>query len=216
MAYTGFSTLLPNYGGGGAPASPMMGTTPRLPSFGNSPTPTMTGFSPSPLPSGTVSANSQGTGFGRIGPDLSYADPNRLGQLQSAFQGISYNLAGSGYVFNNPNHYIGGIPQGNYSDPIANQAASQYYNYLGSLPTRSYGSAALEKLYQNSGQKPAQGPSFNSVLQGLSSPPGFPNYLPRNQGGWTGPFGVPAGTGGGFNSNSYSSSYTPVNAARGY
>lgn len=151
-----FSYMLPNFYGNAA-------------STVNTPTPP-----PSTSGSGNVTARSTGTtGMGGLAPDMSLADPS----IVSAFNnlGLVYSASSGGYLSgpqaHNANSYynkFGG------SDPSANRAAANYYNYLGSLPTRSYGSMALEKLYQQTGQQAPRGPSFNSILQG----------------GWTGPYSM--------------------------
>ncbi len=165
----------------------------------SSSTPTAT--TPTGMGTGNVSAVSRGTGFGSIGPDLSYADPATLARLQKGMEGLIYrgiSQPGGGYRYGDTfqpgtqilqQHYIGQPPA---TDPNANRAAAAYYNYLGTLPTRNYGTLALQRLYQSTGTRPAPGATYNSMLQGISSqlPQQYQQYLPMNQGGWTGPYGI--------------------------
>ncbi len=142
------SYLLPNYGTGGL----------------NSDSPSASNFTPSGLPSNNASAVSRGTGFGTIGPDLSYANPQTLARLQRAMSGSTYSFPAGGYVPSNAVNFTGSYYNMKVGVPNSwNQPALQYYNYLGSLPTRNYGTLALQRLYQSTGTRPAQGPSFNQI-----------------------------------------------------
>ncbi len=174
MAYNSY--LLPNFGGG----SPY--SNPPLRGFGGGSPATSPPMMTMGTGTGNVSARSVGTGFGTTGPDLSYADPNTLARLQGPMSHLAYNLQGGGYVNTDLGHYIGGIPyQG--SDPASNRAAGAYYNYLGTLPTRTYGSLALERLYQSGGAQPNSGPSLNSMFgRPYQGPYGFdPNSTVGSQ-----------------------------------
>jgi hypothetical protein len=99
---------------------------------------------------------------------------------------LTYNIGGGGYRFNDAN-YKGNLPA-NFVDPNANQfAANLYGNTIGNLPTRNYGSLALERLYQSSGQRPTQLPSYNQRFQsagisgGYQGPFAFNGYDPFAQ-----------------------------------
>lgn len=167
-----------------------------LPNFyGNALSTATTPAPPSTSGSGNVTATSTGTtGIGGLAPDMSLADPS----IVSAFNnlGLVYSASAGGYIpgaqASNANSYYNKFGRGGGGDPMSNLAASNYYNYLGSLPTRSYGSMALAKLYQQTGQQAPRGPSFNSILQGYQSqiPSQYQNMLPMNQGGWTGPYSM--------------------------
>ncbi len=152
MAYNSY--LLPNFGGGSPYSNPPL----RGPG-GGSPT-----TSPPMMLMGTgtgnVSARSVGTGFGQVGP---------AGGPYPAPQGYTYDLTRGGYITdwdaNNANSAYNKYPKFNPGgDPNANRTVASYYSALGNLPTRTYGSLALERLYQSGGAQPNYGPSLNSMF----------------------------------------------------
>lgn len=138
-----------------------------------------------------VTAGSRGVNnvTGQGIPDVRYADPNILRRLD--ISDLVYNPSGGGYrVGLDYSHYIGnygGNP--NFVDAAATRRAAAYYNYIGSLPTRPSGTAALNQFYQSFGGGPTPGPSFNSILGGphgyLGPYPitayGYPYGYPNNQ-----------------------------------
>lgn len=114
---------------------------------------------------GAVGSTSTGVGFGTVAPDLSKANSFDINQFTTGLSKLTYSAPGGGYLFSkdagNANSFynkFGG------SDPGANSLASQLYGWLGSLPTRTYGTAALEKFYNSGMSTPASGPSFNERL----------------------------------------------------
>lgn len=157
-------------GASGGPGGLSTGSVGGTATYGN-PTPAFRGGTGS----GRVSATSTGTGFGTLGPDLSGLPPDQLRSIMGNLGRLTYNLQGGGYRFNDVN-YAGNLP-GNFTDDAANRLASQTYGRLGSLPTRTYGSLALERLYQSSGIRPSQGPSLTQRLgqpyQGSWTMPGY-------------------------------------------
>ena len=139
-----------------------------------------------PMATGNPSAVSRGTGFGSIGPDFSGLPASTVQGIMSDLGRLTYSLDGGGYRFRDGN-YTGNLGAWHGSDPNANRLASQTYGEIGSLPTRNYGSLALERLYQTTGQRPAQGPSLTSrfgaagIQGGYQGPFTFPGYNPMSQ-----------------------------------
>jgi len=116
---------------------------------------------------GNVTSISRGIGFGSVGPDLSGLSADELQQIQSNMSRLTYSLPAGGYRFNDePGGANSYYSKYGGSNPAANSLASSTYGFLGSLPTRTYGTAALENLYRSTGMTPAQGPSLNSMLGG--------------------------------------------------
>lgn len=128
--------------------------------------------------------------FGLGAPDLTLADPNILNRLD--ISNLIYSAPLGGYITRAEQQAGNFHVQG--GDPTANRTASQFYNYIGSLPTANRGSPALMKL---SGGNLGHGPSYNSILgnffntaspfvQDLAKKAGFgPTYGgPYNTGGY--------------------------------
>ncbi len=135
------------------------------------------GYQPPSTPSGTnpninVTAGSKGVSpLSNPVPDLRYADPNTLKQLD--ISNLIYNPSAGGYIHADyPSGPLGGGHNEYYKgeshmtgvDANANRAASAYYNYIGGLPTQPIGTPALRQLYGMTGQSPSPGPSYNSIL----------------------------------------------------
>ncbi len=130
------------------------------PSYGGTPTPAGTN------PNINVTAGSKGTSpLSTPIPDLRYADPNTLKQLD--ISNLIYSPQRGGYITaadearNSSGMYYNRQIQGGAS---GNQTAAAYYNYIGGLPTQPVGTPALRQLYNATGTSPAAGPSFNSIL----------------------------------------------------
>lgn len=103
-------------------------------------------------------------------PNLSSANPSTLGRLD--ISNLIYSAGAGGYLTaaeaNNSNSYYNKFGSGGGGDPTANRQAAAYYNYIGGLPTQPLGTPALNQLYGLTGQSPAQGPSYNSILSNAS------------------------------------------------
>ncbi len=135
------------FGGGGGGSQPY--SAPSFGGGGTNPTASSRGTSPLSAPI----------------PDLRYADPNTLKQLD--ISNLIYSPQRGGYITaadeaRNPSGmYYNRQIQGSDS---GNRAASAYYNYIGGLPTQPIGTPALRQLYGMTGQSPTPGPSYNSIL----------------------------------------------------
>ena len=169
MAYSSY--LLPNFG---APTD--TGTT-NPNRYGTEASPT-TASPAMPIATGNPVARSVGTGFGSIGPDFSGLPASTIQGIMSDLGRLTYSLDAGGYRLNDAN-YTGNLGAWHGSDPNANRLAASTYGAIGNLPTRTYGTLALERLYQTTGQKPAQGPSLTSRLgQPWQGPFTMPGYNP--------------------------------------
>lgn len=130
--------------------------------------------------------------FGIGAPDISLADPNILARLD--ISNLIYSPGDGGYISSDRNYSgMGRTGEQWGGDPGANKLASDYYNYIGGLPTANRGSPALMQL---SGGNLGHGPSYNSVLGGL-----FKNANPFDQNrlkqaGFGPTYGGPYKTGG--------------------
>jgi hypothetical protein len=176
-------------GGGGLPAGGI--TYPASGGGGYNP------GSPSNSPIGNSLNVNAGSGspnpFGGFGvPDLSYADPNTLNRLN--ISNLIYSVPAGGYIFGGRNYAGGSYPANSGGDPAANRQASNYFNYIGSLPTRQMGSPALMSLYSSgAAQGPPPGPSLNTQISSIfSNQPAFVQAAARrigfNTNGYQGPF----------------------------
>ena len=128
------------------------------------------GFSTPPQTNNlNISASSRSLNpFGGVGtPNFAYADPSTLNRLN--ISNLIYSPSAGGYLYRNANY--SGFGSGQWGgDPGANRQASQFYNYIGSLPTQERGSPALMQL-QNSGLagQPPPGPSWNQQISNFFS-----------------------------------------------
>jgi hypothetical protein len=98
--------------------------------------------------------------FGLGSPDFSYANPSDLKRLD--ISNLIYAPGVGGFITRAE------ADAGNFriqgGDPNANRLASQFYSYIGGLPTQSPVTPALANLNAARGVTPTPGPSYNSVL----------------------------------------------------
>jgi hypothetical protein len=133
----------------------------------------------------TATSISSGSPFGRT-PNLT---PEQAQQVAGLLSGLTYSVPAGGYLFNNEaqnaNSYYNKFGAGGGGDPAANALATKAYGITGNAPTIPGMTTALASLYANSGLKPTEGPSYNSILGGAG------------QGAYQGPW--PVGRLPGFN-----------------
>lgn len=150
--------------------------TDRRGTFGTPPVPSVPP-TPSDVGATGTSIGSSPMGNMRI-PDLSSLSPEARAALVNKLESYTWSVPGGGYLTNaeaqNANSYynkFGG------SDPLANEAVGKIYSFIGSFPTTSGATAALQGLRQSGGAPTTHYPPLNQILgKPYGGPFAFPGW----------------------------------------